>query len=94
MSAPRSVVTQMDAVPYIAGRHFERHWPDAQFRCCAGVPDFHLWPKPGTGRAGWSGEPDLAEHWGVTVTVNSLMLLLMFVSPQQINTQLQTGRGG
>lgn len=89
MTAPESVVAQMNAIPYIP--------PAGVINAAGSTPGSAVAPGSIISIYGQGLAPSLAVGPvnplsqtinGVTVTVNDLILGLMFVSPQQINAQV------
>jgi uncharacterized protein (TIGR03437 family) len=92
MSVPRSVVAQMDTVPYIAPagvRNAVGDTPNSAVAPGSIISIFgeHLAPTLELGRV----NPLAQAIAGVTVTVNDRILGLLFVSPTQINAQVPSG---
>ena len=92
MAGPVNVVAQMSAVPYIV--------PAGVSNAAGATPSSSVAPGSlisifGQGLAPTvqvgPSNPLLQTLQGVTVTVNNMILPLMFVSPQQINAQLPSG---
>ena len=89
MSAPRSVVAQMDTVPYIAPagvRNAVGNTPTSAVAPGSIISIFGQGLAPGV-QVG-PVNPLSQTISGVTVTVNDRILPLLFVSPQQINAEV------
>ena len=89
MTAPQSVIAQMNAIPYIP--------PAGVVNAAGSTPNSAVAPGSIISIYGQGLAPSLAlgptnplaqTLNGVTVTINDLILGLMFVSPQQINAQV------